>query len=97
MITWDCHTNANQQFTLNGQALQVVGKCVDAPANAGSGTQTRIWDCNGAANQKWNVGTNGTITNVQTGLCLNSSSNNNGATVTVSTCNNGANQRWVKA
>ncbi|MEO6085252.1 MAG: RICIN domain-containing protein, partial [Umezawaea sp.] len=42
MITWDCHTNANQQFTLNGQALQVVGKCVEAPANAGSGTQTRI-------------------------------------------------------
>jgi poly(3-hydroxybutyrate) depolymerase len=97
LITWDCHTNANQQFTLNGQALQVVGKCVDAPSNAGSGTQVRIWDCNGAANQKWNVGTNGTITNVQTGLCLNSSNNNNGATATVATCNNGANQRWTRA
>ncbi len=97
MITWDCHTNANQRFSQNGQALQVVGKCVDVPGNAGSGTQARIWDCNGGANQNWNVGTTGTITNVQTGLCLTSSNNNNGAAVTVSTCNSGANQRWAKA
>jgi len=97
MITWDCHSNANQQFTLNGQALQVTGKCVEAPANAGSGTQARIWDCSGAANQKWNLTTTGTITNVQTGLCLNSTSNNNGAAVTVATCNNSTGQRWAKA
>jgi poly(3-hydroxybutyrate) depolymerase len=97
MITWDCHTNANQRFTPNGQTLQVTGKCLEAPANAGSGTQARIWDCNGGANQNWNITTTGTITNVQTGLCLNSTSNNNGASVTVATCNSGANQRWAKA
>ncbi|GAB2807702.1 RICIN domain-containing protein [Lentzea nigeriaca] len=96
MITWDCHSNANQQFTQNGQTLQVTGKCLEAPANAGSGTQARIWDCNGGANQNWNV-TNGTITNVQTGLCLTSSGNNNGAAVTVSACQGGTNQRWAKA
>ncbi len=97
MITWDCHTNANQQFTANGQALQVTGKCLDVPANAGSGTQARIWDCNGGDNQKWNITTTGTITNVQTGLCLNSTNNNNGASVTVATCQGGAGQRWAKA
>ncbi|MET9634782.1 ricin-type beta-trefoil lectin domain protein [Lentzea sp. NPDC006480] len=96
MITWDCHNNANQQFSLNGQALQVTGKCVEVPANAGSGVQARIWDCNGAANQKWNIA-GSTITNVQTGLCLNSTSTNNGAAVTVATCNNSTGQRWAKA
>jgi endonuclease YncB( thermonuclease family) len=97
MITWDCHNNANQQFTLNGQTLQVTGKCVDALRNAGSGTQALIWDCNGADNQKWNLTTTGTITNVQSGLCLTSTSNNSGAAVTVSTCNNSAGQRWARA
>jgi poly(3-hydroxybutyrate) depolymerase len=97
MITWDCHTNANQQFTLNGQALQVTGKCLDVPANAGSGTRTRIWDCTGGDNQKWNLTTTGTITNVQSGLCLTSTGNNNGAGVTVATCNSSAGQRWAKA
>jgi poly(3-hydroxybutyrate) depolymerase len=97
MISWDCHTNANQQFTLNGQALQVTGKCVEVPVNAGAGTQARIWDCNGGANQGWNINPDGTITNVQTGLCLGASSTANGAAVTVSTCNGSAAQRWAKA
>ncbi|MGW4213895.1 ricin-type beta-trefoil lectin domain protein [Lentzea sp. NPDC004789] len=97
MISWDCHNNANQQFTTVGQTLQVTGKCVEVPNNAGAGTQARIWDCNGGANQNWNIATNGTITNVQSGLCLNATSNNNGAAVTVATCNGSAAQRWAKA
>jgi poly(3-hydroxybutyrate) depolymerase len=96
MITWDCHNNANQQFTQSGQTLQVTGKCLDVPANAPSGTQARIWDCTGGANQNWNVA-NGTIINVQTGLCLTAGGTNNGAAVTVAACQGGANQRWAKA
>ncbi|GAB2807720.1 ricin-type beta-trefoil lectin domain protein [Lentzea nigeriaca] len=96
MIVWDCHTNANQQFTQNGQTLQVTGKCLDVPNNAGSGTRVRIWDCNGGANQNWNVA-NGTVTNVQSGLCLTAGGTNNGAAVTVATCQGGTNQRWAKA
>jgi protocatechuate 3,4-dioxygenase beta subunit len=96
MITWDCHMNANQQFTQNGQALQVTGKCLDVPNNAPSGTRARIWDCNGGANQNWNL-TGGTVTNAQTGLCLTAGGTNNGAAVTVATCQGGANQRWAKA
>ncbi|MEV6237631.1 ricin-type beta-trefoil lectin domain protein [Lentzea sp. NPDC051838] len=89
MITWDCHSGSNQQFTQNGQALQVSGKCLD-----GSGTQARLWDCTGGDNQKWNLGT--TITHVQTGLCLTAGANN-GAAATLSTCQTSANQRWAKA
>ena len=96
LIIWDCHTNANQQFTQNGQALQVSGKCLDAPNNAGSGTRVQIWDCHGGANQSWNF-TNGTITSVQTGLCLTATGTGNNATVTVATCQGGTNQRWAKA
>jgi poly(3-hydroxybutyrate) depolymerase len=97
LITWDCHANANQQFTQNGQALQVTGKCLDVPNNAASGTRVQIWDCHGGANQNWNVTTAGTITSVQTGLCLTSGGTGNGAAVTVATCQGGTNQRWAKA
>ncbi|WP_415830128.1 RICIN domain-containing protein [Kibdelosporangium persicum] len=97
MIVWDCHTNANQHFTQNGQALQVMGKCLDAPPNAAPGTRTQIWDCHGGANQQWNLTGTGTITNVQTGLCLNIGGTGNGAAVNVATCNGGAGQRWTKA
>ena len=99
MIIWDCHTNANQQFTRNGQTLQVMGKCLEIPANSGAGTRARIGDCAGGANQQWNVNSNGTISNVQTGMCLdvNGAGTANGTAVVVWSCHTGANQRWSAA
>ena len=99
MLIWDCHTGANQQFTQNGQALQVLGKCLETPSNAAAGTRAQIWDCNGGANQRWTFNSNGTISNVQTGLCLdvNGASTANGAGVIVWSCHTGANQRWARA
>jgi alpha-galactosidase len=99
MLIWDCHTNSNQQFTQSGQTLQVMGKCLDAPANAAGGTRVQIWDCNGATNQQWTINTNGTVSNVQTGLCLDvsNSSTANGAAVNVWNCHTGTNQRWARA
>jgi endo-1,4-beta-xylanase len=99
MLIWDCHTGANQQFTQNGRALQVMGKCLDVPNNAAAGTRVQIWDCSGAANQQWVFNSNGTISNAQTGLCLdvNGGSTANGSAVIVWGCHGGANQRWVRA
>ncbi len=97
LILWDCHTNANQQFARNNQALQVLGKCLDAPTNAASGARVQIWDCHGGTNQQWNVNTNGSVTSVQTGLCLAVAGTANNAAVTVATCDNGAGQRWARA
>ncbi|MTK02053.1 endo-1,4-beta-xylanase [Micromonospora sp. CP22] len=99
MIIWDCHNNANQQFTQNGRALQVMGKCLDAPNNASAGTQVQIWDCSGAANQQWVFNSNGTISNAQTGLCLdvNGAATANGSAVIVWNCHGGGNQRWSRA
>ncbi|MCW6007161.1 ricin-type beta-trefoil lectin domain protein [Micromonospora sp. CPCC 205371] len=96
---WDCHNNANQQFTQNGAALQVMGKCLDAPPNAAAGTRVQIWDCHGGANQQWNLNGNGTISSAQTGLCLdvNGGGTANGSTVIVWNCHGGTNQRWARA
>ncbi|HEU5109965.1 MAG TPA: endo-1,4-beta-xylanase, partial [Micromonosporaceae bacterium] len=63
MIIWDCLTGAIQQFTQNGRALQVMGKCLDVPSNAGAGTRVQVWDCSGGANQRWVFNSNGTISN----------------------------------
>jgi poly(3-hydroxybutyrate) depolymerase len=96
---YDCHTNANQQFSQNGQELRVMGKCLDAPPNAAVGTRVQIWDCNGGANQRWTLNSNGTISSGQTGLCLdvNGASTANGSAVIVWNCHGGANQRWARA
>ena len=49
-------------------------KCLDANGKGTTnGTAVIIWDCNGQANQQWNVNSNGTITGVQSGLCLDAS------------------------
>ena len=96
---WDCHTGTNQQFTQNGAALQVMGKCLDVPTNAAAGARVQIWDCNGGANQQWSVTAGGTITNAQSGLCLdvNGAGTANGTAAIVWTCHGGTNQRWARA
>ena len=99
MVIWDCHTNSNQQFTQDGKALRVQGKCLEVPANASPGAQAQIWDCTGAANQQWDLNGNGTASNVQNGLCLdvNGAATANGSAVIAWNCHTGANQRWAKA
>ena len=55
-----------------------------------------IWDCNGQTNQQWNLNSNGTITGVQSGLCLdaNGAATANGTKIILWSCNGGANQQW---
>lgn len=99
LIVWDCHSNANQQFTQNGQALQVLGKCLNVPTDAAAGTRVQIQDCNSGTNQQWVFNSNGTIRNGQNGLCLDVSGAGtaNGSAVVVWSCHDGANQRWARA
>jgi poly(3-hydroxybutyrate) depolymerase len=98
MIIWDCHGNANQQFSQNGQELRVMGKCLDVPGSS-AGTRVQISDCTGSAGQKWNVNGDGTISTVQNGLCLdiNGAATANSTAVIVWGCHGGANQRWTRA
>jgi hypothetical protein len=97
-VIWDCHTNPNQQFRRSGSALQVIGKCLDAPAGATAGTRVQIWDCTGGANQQWTFNGNDTISG-PAGLCLdvNGNATANGTAVILWTCTGAANQRWTRA
>lgn len=97
-IIWDCSGRTNQQWTVNGQAIQSLGKCLDAPTGATPGTKVQMWDCHGAANQRWNLNSNGTVSNQGSGLCLDVSGNAtaNGTPVILWTCTAAANQRWTR-
>ncbi|MDQ1307262.1 MAG: non-reducing end alpha-L-arabinofuranosidase, partial [Actinomycetota bacterium] len=82
-----------------GRQLTVYNgaKCLDASgAGTADGTQAIIWDCNGQANQQWNVTSDGTITGVQSGRCLDATGSGtaNGTKIVLWSCNGQANQRW---
>jgi lysophospholipase L1-like esterase len=96
---WDCHGGSNQRWAVSGQALQSLGKCLDAPTNATAGSKVQLWDCNGGANQRWSLNANGTVSSASSGLCLDVNGNNtaNGTAVILWTCTAAANQRWTRA
>ncbi|MEV4539575.1 ricin-type beta-trefoil lectin domain protein [Asanoa sp. NPDC049518] len=96
-VIWDCNGGANQRWTRNGQTLQALGKCLDAPLSATAGAKAQIWDCNGGANQRWTFGSDGTVRGEQSGLCLDVDRNltANGTLVLLWTCSAAANQRWA--
>ncbi|KXK63957.1 alpha-galactosidase [Micromonospora rosaria] len=99
-LIWDCHGNANQQVSQEGQTLRILGKCLDVPTTAVAGTRVQIWDCNGGTNQQWTFTSNGTISNVRhPSLCLdvNNGGTANGTTVLLWSCHGNANQRWSRA
>ncbi|WP_231618763.1 RICIN domain-containing protein [Nonomuraea sp. SBT364] len=97
---WDCHGQANQQWTSTGAGeLRVYGgKCLDVNgAGTADGTAVIIWDCNGQNNQKWRLNSDGTITAVGANKCLDVGGTANGTRARIWTCNGAANQKWTRA
>ncbi len=92
---YDCHGQANQQWTAtSSRQLTVYGNvCLDA-AGSGNGAAVQIYSCNGQSNQQWNVNSNGTITGVQSGRCLDVWGTGNGQQIQLYDCNGQANQRF---
>jgi hypothetical protein len=97
---WDCNGGTNQQWTTtSGKQLQVYGtKCLGADGTS-AGAKAVIGDCGGGAAQQWNLDAGGTITNVQSGLCLDATGAGtaNGTRVILWTCNHGTNQQWTRS
>lgn len=95
---YDCHGQSNQTWTYTeSRQLTVYGtKCLDASGSS-NGAQAIIWDCDGGADQQWNVNANGSITNVQSGLCLDASNRGtaNGTRLILWTCSGQSNQQWT--
>ncbi|MDG4802075.1 non-reducing end alpha-L-arabinofuranosidase family hydrolase [Micromonospora sp. WMMD980] len=94
---WDCNGQSNQQWTYTAsKQLMVYGtKCLDANGAAtANGTGIIIWDCNGQSNQQWNVNSNGTISGVQSGRCLDVWGTGNGQQIQLYDCHGQPNQQW---
>ncbi|WP_344402635.1 non-reducing end alpha-L-arabinofuranosidase family hydrolase [Catellatospora chokoriensis] len=94
---YDCNTQANQRWTYTtGKQLNVYGgKCLDANGQGtANGTAVIIWDCNGQTNQQWNVNSNGTISGVQSGRCLDVWGTGNGQQIQLYDCHGQTNQQW---
>ncbi|MET8231314.1 non-reducing end alpha-L-arabinofuranosidase family hydrolase [Micromonospora sp. NPDC005298] len=94
---YDCNSQSNQQWTYtSGKQLRVYGtKCLDANGAAtANGTGIIIWDCNSGANQQWNINSNGTISGVQSGRCLDVWGTGNGQQVQLYDCHGQTNQQW---
>jgi hypothetical protein len=89
-------------------------RCLDVNgASQADGAVAQIWDCDGGANQRWTLAANkqltvygnkcldapGTITGVQSGLCLDvtGAATANGAAVELWTCNGGSHQQWIRS
>ncbi|MEU8702144.1 ricin-type beta-trefoil lectin domain protein [Streptomyces sp. NPDC048680] len=77
-------------------ALATGGKCLDATGDtAADGTPAQLWDCTGAANQRWTLPGDGSVRTLGACLDVTGGSTANGAKVQLYTCNGSAAQRWT--
>ncbi|MFK4088877.1 PHB depolymerase family esterase [Kribbella sp. NPDC020789] len=99
---WDCHGGSNQTWTraASNQLTVYSGsnlQCMTAQNNQSTnGTPVVISPCTGATGQQWRFNTNGTITGLQSGLCLDISNAGtaNGSKIILWSCHGGTNQQW---
>ncbi|MEU7884105.1 glycoside hydrolase family 11 protein [Microbispora bryophytorum] len=97
---YDCNGQSNQQWNYtSSQELRVYGnKCLDA-AGTGNGAKVQIYSCWGGDNQKWRLNSDGTITGVQSNLCLDAAGQgtSNGTQLQLYSCWGGNNQKWTRS
>jgi hypothetical protein len=76
--------------------IRALGKCADVNGGAtADGTRIQIWDCNGAAQQSWTVGTDGTIRALGKCMDVQASGTANGTKIHLYTCNGTGAQQWA--
>ncbi|WP_327293083.1 lectin [Streptomyces sp. NBC_01198] len=75
----------------SGRCLDVAGG-VDTP-----GTALQIWDCNGQANQAFELSSAGELRTMNGSRCVDASNNqtSTGTPAIIWSCNGGANQKWT--
>ena len=96
-VVWDCSGAPNQRWAGSNGTLQSLGVCLDAPLDAVPGTKAEVWTCNGGTNQQWTLGSDGSLRNGHSGLCLDVEMNRttNGSAVILWTCHSQLNQYWT--
>ncbi|WP_310741178.1 ricin-type beta-trefoil lectin domain protein [Microbispora sp. H10670] len=95
---WDCNGQNNQTWSsTSASEIRVYGnKCLDA-GGTGNGAKIQIYACHGGTNQKWRVNSDGSITGVQSGLCIDAAgaATANGTKLQLYSCHGGTNQKWT--
>jgi beta-glucanase (GH16 family) len=81
-----------------GNALKSTfsGRCIDIPgSNASDGVRLQMWDCNGAAAQKWTFQSDGTLRAMS--MCMDPAGGalTNGTPIQIVKCNGNPVQRWT--
>jgi hypothetical protein len=99
-IIWDCHRQANQQWTRTAAGeLRVYGNtCLDVyGAGTANGTGVIIWPCNGGPNQQWALRPDGSIRAIGANRCLDvtSSGTANATPIQIYDCNGTSAQQWA--
>ncbi|MGC4852821.1 RICIN domain-containing protein [Micromonospora sp. DT4] len=61
---------------------------------SGNGAAVQIYTCHSQTNQQWNINSNGTISSVQSGRCLDVWSTANGAQIQLYDCHGQTNQQF---
>lgn len=93
---WDCNAGTNQSWTLTpAKELRVYGsKCLDVTGD----NATQINDCTGSKAQQWNVNADGSVTQVDSGKCLDATAHgtSDSTALGIWACTGAANQRWAR-
>jgi hypothetical protein len=100
VVLYGCHGGVNQKWNhLGSKQLQVFGTlCLDAAGHT-AGSKVITYGCHSGTNQQWNLNSNGTISGVQSGLCLDAAGGrtDDGTEIILWHCNPaGSNQRWTR-
>jgi chitinase len=95
---YTCNGTSAQQWTVNGNTLQALGKCMDINGGGtANGTTVDLYDCNGTGAQVWQHQSNGALYNPQSGRCLDDTnwSATAGTQLQIWDCSGNANQAWT--
>ncbi|WP_331769866.1 ricin-type beta-trefoil lectin domain protein (plasmid) [Embleya sp. NBC_00888] len=93
----DCDPNSTAQlWTLAEGTIGAKGKCLDG-GDLRPGTELRIRDCNGGANQRWQRANFDRLYNPTSNLCINLPGGNaaNGTRLDIEPCARTGNMVWV--
>jgi hypothetical protein len=91
---WACDQTSAQVWTVANGRFQVQGKCLTVPGSGGAGTKLVITTCAGSAAQTWRAGTDHTVRNTASGLCLTATATF--TQVSVAACDGRAGQAWTR-
>jgi hypothetical protein len=100
VVVWDCSGASGQTFAYGADnTLRVQGLCLDASGRkTAPGTPVIVYTCGGATNQQWSINPDGSITGVQSGLCLDvtggATAGPNGTKLELWPCTGQANEIW---